>query len=84
MFSKPKNPPSLAEASIVYADKRWKEHCLHRVQKIVNWKSLARELEKLYNPTEVYPAWEAAGDLLPLRTACRMGRIERQSLGRSP
>jgi hypothetical protein len=52
MLSKPKNPPSFAEACIVRADKRWKEHWLHRVQKIVNWKSFARELEKLYNPNE--------------------------------
>ena len=52
MLSKPKNPPSFAEACIVSADKRWKEHWLHRVQKIVHWKSFARELEKLYNPNE--------------------------------
>jgi IS5 family transposase len=58
MLSKPKSPPSFAEACIVSADKRWKEHWLHRVQKIVHWKSFARELEKLYNPNEGRPAWD--------------------------
>jgi hypothetical protein len=59
MLSKPKNPPSFAEACIGSADKRWKEHGLHRVQKIVNWKSFARELGKLYNPTEGRPTWRS-------------------------
>lgn len=58
MLSKPKNPPSFAEACIVNADKRWKDRWLHRVHKIVNWKSFAREQEKLYNPNEGRPAWE--------------------------
>ncbi len=58
MLSKPKDPPSFAEACIVSAEKHWKEHWLHRVQKIVNWKSFARELDKLDNQTEERPAWQ--------------------------
>jgi hypothetical protein len=46
MLSRPKDPPSSSEVSLIYAEKRVTDHWLHRVQQVVSWKSFSRELEK--------------------------------------